>query len=55
MIEWFWNMEIDEELQDRFGFPEITETDKRRILGENQAKMFGVDIAQSLKKIYPGR
>jgi predicted TIM-barrel fold metal-dependent hydrolase len=55
MIEWFWNMEIDEELQDRYGFPEITETDKRRILGENQAKMFGVDVAQSLKRIYPGR
>ena len=43
-IEWFWNMEIDEELQERYGFPQITETDKRRILGLNQARLFGVDV-----------
>jgi predicted TIM-barrel fold metal-dependent hydrolase len=44
-IEWFWNMEIDDELQDRYGFPQITEEDKRKILGENQARLFGIDIA----------
>ena len=51
MIEWFWNMEIDEELQDKYGFPAITETDKRRILGENQARMFGVDIAKKKREL----
>jgi hypothetical protein len=51
MIDWFWNMRIDEELQDRYGFPEITETDKRRILGENQARMFGVDIANKKREL----
>ncbi|MCF8533682.1 MAG: amidohydrolase [Reyranella sp.] len=51
MIEWFWNMQIDEELQDRYGFPEITDADKRRILGENQAKMFNIDVAQALQRI----
>ena len=51
MIEWFWNMEIDEELQDKYGFPAITETDKRRILGENQARMFGVDIARKKREL----
>jgi predicted TIM-barrel fold metal-dependent hydrolase len=44
MIEWFWNMQIEPELQSRFGYPQITEEDKRRILGENQARLFGVDI-----------
>jgi predicted TIM-barrel fold metal-dependent hydrolase len=51
MIEWFWNMQIDDELQERYGFPEITETDKRRILGENQAKLFGVDVAQKKREL----
>ena len=51
MIDWFWNMQIDEELQDRYGFPEITETDKRRVLGENQARMFGVDIASKKREL----
>jgi predicted TIM-barrel fold metal-dependent hydrolase len=46
VIDWFWDMEIDDELQDRYGFPAITQTDKRRILGENQAALFGVDIEQ---------
>lgn len=52
IIDWFWDMEIDDELQDRFGFPEISEADKRKILGENQAKLFNVDIAK--KKIELG-
>ena len=44
IIELFWNMQIEPELQSRFGYPEITEEDKRKILGENQARLFGVDI-----------
>ncbi|MGF6781573.1 amidohydrolase family protein [Paraburkholderia sp. GAS334] len=44
MIEWFWNMQIDPELQARYGYPQITEEDKRNILGENQARLFGVDV-----------
>lgn len=44
MIEWFWEMEVDEELQERYGYPQITIEDKRKILGENQARLFGVDI-----------
>ena len=44
VIEWFWNMQIEPELQSRFGYPHITEQDKRKILGENQAQLFGVDI-----------
>lgn len=44
MIEWFWNMQIDPELQARYGYPAITEQDKRNILGENQARIFGVDV-----------
>jgi hypothetical protein len=47
MIEWFWNMQIPEQLQERYGYPEITEKDKRLILGENQARLFGVDVERA--------
>ena len=40
-------MEIDEQLQEDYGYPAITEADKRKILGENQARLFGVDIETS--------
>jgi uncharacterized protein len=46
IIEWFWKMQIDRELQERYGYPEITEADKRKILGENQARLFGVGVPQ---------
>ena len=42
-LEWFWNMQIDDELQERHGYPAITEQDKRRVLGLNQARLFKVD------------
>ncbi|MGI9570390.1 MAG: amidohydrolase family protein, partial [Desulfobulbia bacterium] len=51
MIEWFWNMEIDDELQERYGYPQITEEDKRKILGENQARLFGVDIPAKIAEL----
>jgi predicted TIM-barrel fold metal-dependent hydrolase len=50
VIEWFWNMQIDPELQDRYGYPEITEYDKRKILGENQARLFGVNVEDAKLK-----
>ena len=52
VIDWFWEMEIDEELQDKYGFPQVTEEDKRKVLGENQARLFGIDIEK--KKIELG-
>ena len=50
VIEWFWNMQIDPELQDHYGYPEITEYDKRKILGENQARLFGVNVEDAKLK-----
>jgi hypothetical protein len=40
-------MQIPEQLQERYGYPEITEKDKRLILGENQARLFGVDVERA--------
>jgi predicted TIM-barrel fold metal-dependent hydrolase len=44
VIDWFWKMQIPEQLQERFGYPEISEDDKRKILGVNQARLFGVEV-----------
>jgi predicted TIM-barrel fold metal-dependent hydrolase len=50
VLEWIWDMSIDDELQERYGYPQITEEDKRMILGENQARLFGVDIKAKKKE-----
>lgn len=47
LIEWFWNMQIPKELQERYGYPAITEQDKRNVLGLNQARLFAVDPAKA--------
>ncbi|BBY23449.1 amidohydrolase family protein [Mycobacterium stomatepiae] len=53
-VEWFWNMQIDEELQDRHGYPPISEDDKRNILGLNQARLFGVDPRSVIQSTHLG-
>jgi predicted TIM-barrel fold metal-dependent hydrolase len=41
----FMELEIPADLRSGYGYPQITLTDKRRILGENFARLMGVDIA----------
>jgi predicted TIM-barrel fold metal-dependent hydrolase len=43
-LEAFLDMQIPEDLQEGWGYPALTEIDKRRILGENFARLMGVDI-----------
>src|SRR5262245_27729360 len=42
-IEAFRAFEISPELQERYGYPALTEKTKQRILGLNAAKLYGVD------------
>ena len=44
-IEAFWRFQIPEELQERWGYPRITEAAKRKILGLNSARLYGVASA----------
>lgn len=44
-IDAFWECQIPEALQEDYGFPAITEADKRAILGGNFAAMMGIDPA----------
>lgn len=43
-IELFANLEMPEELQVGYGYPALTREMKSKILGENQAKLLGIDI-----------
>jgi uncharacterized protein len=46
--ERMWAFEFPEELQVRYGLPPLTEEAKRAILGENAARILGLDIAASV-------
>jgi hypothetical protein len=41
-IDAFWRFQIPEEMRARYGYPEITPADKRKILGLNSAKLYGI-------------
>ena len=45
------NMEMPEDLQDGYGYPQLTREIKRKILGENQARLLGIDIGKKLKEL----
>ena len=46
-IEALWRFQIPEELRERYGYPEITEVDKRKILGLNSARLYGIEGVES--------
>jgi hypothetical protein len=41
-IEAFWRFQIPERLREQYGYPELTEADKRKILGLNSARLYGI-------------
>jgi hypothetical protein len=41
-IEALWRFQIPEELRDRYGYPALTDDDKRKILGLNSARLYGI-------------
>jgi predicted TIM-barrel fold metal-dependent hydrolase len=43
-LDVFWDLTIPEDLQEDYGFPQITELDKRKILGLNFAELMGVEV-----------
>jgi hypothetical protein len=42
-IDAMWRFQIPEELQKKYGYPALTEDAKRKILGLNSAKLYGID------------
>jgi predicted TIM-barrel fold metal-dependent hydrolase len=53
LLNIFDQLQMPEELQDRYGFPEITESMRRKILGLNQARLLGMDVRTTLNRLYP--
>jgi hypothetical protein len=43
-IEALWRFQIPDRIRERWDYPQITETAKRRILGLNSAKLYGLPV-----------
>src|SRR4029453_12280090 len=41
-IEALWRFQIPEAMRENYGYPELTEKAKRKILGLNSAKLYGI-------------
>jgi predicted TIM-barrel fold metal-dependent hydrolase len=43
-LDAFWNFELPQDLVDGYGYPQLTEQAKRKILGENLLRLHGMDV-----------
>ncbi|MPZ90550.1 MAG: amidohydrolase family protein [Actinobacteria bacterium] len=43
----FWDFEIPQDLVEGYGYPQLTEQAKRKILGENLLRLHGMDVEQA--------
>jgi predicted TIM-barrel fold metal-dependent hydrolase len=50
-IEAMWRFQIPEDLRKKYGYPEFTEDAKRKILGLNSAKLYGINTRQSFRPV----
>jgi predicted TIM-barrel fold metal-dependent hydrolase len=51
LLELFWNFKMPEDLMEGYGYPEITREMKRKMLGENWARMHGFDLKQMVASV----
>jgi hypothetical protein len=45
LLEWCWAFQIPEDLRAGYGYPEITDEDRRKMFGGNMLAMLGMDYA----------
>lgn len=50
-IEAFAKLEMPADLQEGYGYPQITRQAKAKMFGENQARLFGIDVAAKKKEL----
>jgi hypothetical protein len=50
-IDALWRFQIPEDLRRKYGYPELTQDAKRKILGLNSAKLYGVNPKQDFKPV----
>jgi len=46
-IETLWRFQIPEALREKYGYPELTESAKRKILGLTSAKLYGIESLEA--------
>ena len=46
-IEAMWRFQIPEEMRRKYGYPEFTDEHKRKILGLNSARLYGIDVPRN--------
>jgi predicted TIM-barrel fold metal-dependent hydrolase len=51
LIDAFRAFRIPDELRERHGYPELTSAIKRKILGENAARVYGLDLARLRERV----
>src|SRR5947209_3908151 len=51
-IEALWRFQIPDEMRKRWGYPELTETAKRKILGLNSARLYGLSGADEIGRAH---
>ena len=50
-IKAFAEVEMPEDMQDGYGYPKFSREMKRKIFGENQARLFGIDIEKKKREL----
>lgn len=50
----FWEFEIPKDLMEGYGYPQLTEQAKRKILGENLLRLHGMDVEKAKAKVGRG-
>jgi hypothetical protein len=50
-LDAFWEFEIPEDMVEGYGYPQLTEGAKRKILGENLLRLQGIDAEETRRKL----
>ena len=50
-LDAFWDFEIPQDLVEGYGYPQLTEQAKRKILGENLLRLSGMDVEETRRKL----
>ncbi len=52
-LEAFWNFQLPQDLVEGYGYPQLTEQAKRKILGENLLRLHGMDVEATRARLRP--
>jgi predicted TIM-barrel fold metal-dependent hydrolase len=50
-LEALWNFQLPQDMVEGYGYPQLTEQAKRKILGENLLRLHGMDVEATRAKL----